>query len=74
MSGTPSAGLGNPGLHPLAQNPALKLRKDRQHPGHGPPGGRGEIQGFTQGNKADPELVEFVERAHEVRQGTSPPI
>jgi hypothetical protein len=23
MSGTPPAGLGNPGLHPLAQNPAL---------------------------------------------------
>jgi hypothetical protein len=69
-----SAGFRNPGLDPLAQTPALKLGKDRQHPGHGSPRGRGEVQGFAQGNKTDAQLVQLLERAHEVSQGASPPV
>ena len=74
MAGAASAGVRNPGLDPLAQNPALKLRKDGQHPGHGASCGRAKVQRFAERNKADTQLVQFLERAHEVRQRAPPPI
>jgi hypothetical protein len=36
-------GLRNAGFDTLAQNLPLKLRKDRQETGHGPPGRCGQI-------------------------------
>lgn len=45
-------GLRNPRFHPLPQNVALKLGKDRQHPGQRPARRRGEIQRFLQRDKA----------------------
>jgi len=74
MPSASPAGLCNPRLHTLPKNITFELRKDRQEPGHGVPGWRREIQCFTQGDKADPQLVKFLECDDQIRQGTPPSI
>jgi hypothetical protein len=66
--------LRNAGFHPLAQDLALKLRKDRQEPGHRSPHRRGQIQRFAEGDKADPEALKLVERPDEVCERAAPAI
>jgi len=60
-------GLRNAGLDPLAENLALKLSEDRQHPGQRESRGRGEIQRFLQRDKPYAQGLSFVQRADEVR-------
>src|SRR5262249_59683583 len=74
MACSTSPGLGNPGFHPLAQDLAFKLGKDRQQSSHSPPHRRGQIQGFAEGDKTYAEALEFLERADEVSEGAPPAI
>jgi hypothetical protein len=69
-----ATGLRNAGFDPLAQNLPLKLRKDGQETGHGPPGRRGEIQGFVERDKPHAQCVQLVQRIHQIDDGPSPSI
>jgi hypothetical protein len=69
-----STGLRNTGFDPLTQNLPLKLRKDRQQAGHGPPRRRGEIQRFVERDEPHPQFVQLMQRAHKIDDRPSPPI
>jgi hypothetical protein len=68
------ARLGNARFDALAENVALKLRKDREQPSHRAPKGRGQIQRLMQRDEADPHRLQLMQRAHEIRDGAPPAI
>jgi hypothetical protein len=74
MPGPAAPRFGNPGFDAFPQNVALKLRKDRQQPGHGAPKRRGEIQGFAEGDKAHPQRLQLMQRAYEICDRPAPAI
>ena len=74
MRWAPLPGLGNARFHPLAQALALKFCKDRQQPRQRASGRRGEIQGFAQRDKPNPEGMQLVQGPDEVGQGPAPAI
>jgi hypothetical protein len=69
-----STGLRDASFHTLTENLALELRKNGQHPGHGPPRRCGEVSRFTQRNEAHAQGVKLLERPHQISQGPAPPI
>jgi hypothetical protein len=67
-------GLSQPSFDPFTDDLPLELRKHRQHPSHGPPGRRGQIQRFSQRDEAHTELMQSLERDNQVGQRSSPPV
>ena len=60
MGSAPLPGWRHARFHPLAPYLALKCRQDCQQPRQRSPGRRGAIQGFTQGDKPDPEPLQRI--------------
>ena len=61
-------------LDPLAQDVALKLCEDREHPCHGAPHGRRQVERFGERNETDAQLAEFPERYDQVQERTPPAV
>ncbi len=67
-------GMRQAGAHPFSQNLSFELGEDRQECGHGPARRRRQVEGFSQGNETDPEVLQFLQGRQQVRHRPPPPI
>ncbi len=68
------ASLSDAGLDAISQDVALELREDGEHAGERTTAWRCHVQGLREGDKADVERPELLQRADQVEERTSPPI
>src|SRR5271157_6351977 len=68
------SGMSQSGANPLAQDLAFELGEYGQQTGHGPTGGRGQVQRFGQRNETDAEMFQFPQSAEQVGDRASPTI
>jgi len=59
-----------PGSFP--QDLPFELGEDREQPGHSATGGRGQIQRLGSGDKADAQMLEFLQRYQQIRYRAAP--
>jgi hypothetical protein len=69
-----ATGLRKAGVHALTEHLARALRNNGQQPSHGPPRRRGEVSRCTQRHEAHAQGVQLLDRPHQIRQGSAPPI
>jgi hypothetical protein len=68
------AGLGNPGLHAVAQDVPLELGEDGKHAGQRPSARGGQVERLAERDEADLEYGQFLKRHDQIDQGASPAI
>ena len=62
------------GADAFAQDLAFELGEHREQSGHGATCGRGQIECFGQRYEADAEMLKFLERRNQIRDGPAPAI
>ena len=67
-------GMGQAGASSLPQNLPFELGEDGQQAGHRSTRGRGQVQRLCQRNEADAEMLQFLERCQQIRDGAAPAV
>ena len=66
--------MGQTSADAFAQDLAFELGEHREQSSHGATGGRGQIECFGQRNETDSEMLQFLERRNQIRDGPAPAI